>query len=551
MKVQPRIAVSLLAGAIVSATWLVSAGEPLARAEGQKTKAGKPPARDAKKPPKETDPKPGFYPEDPLNSPAEKNYHGSGAYRWLNIALQATAREHERYGARPTIGSRNLATCVTAMYDAWAAYDARAVGTRLGGKLRRPPAERTLANKDRAIAYAVTRVLLDIYPDDAAWIKARVRKEGVNPDDTTTDLSKPQGVGNTAAAALLAYRHHDGANQLGDEPGSSGKPYSDWTYYKPVNPPWPGPIVDPDRWQQIPFDDGKGGKIVLGFLTPHWYRVKPFALERSDQFRPGPPPKVGSEQMKKDVDECIAVNANLTVKQKAVVEFMRDGPKSTGQSGHWLTFAKAVSRRDKNDTDRDVKLFFCVGNVVFDAFIACWDSKRHYDSARPWSLVRYYYKGKKVKNWAGPGKGVIEKPAEEWLPYSPATFRTPPFPGYTSGHSTVSGAGARMLALLTGSDHFGDIEKRKAGILTEPGFDCKIMMMRDGKLPPGHEKLTCDVALALPTFTATAEIAAVSRLWGGYHIRTDNEAGLVQGRKVAEYSWPKYKEYFEGTVRVR
>src|SRR5262249_44500577 len=155
---------------------------------------------------------------------------------------------------RPTIGSRNLAIVVTAMYDAWAAYDAKAVGTRLGGKLRRPAAERTPANKEKAIAQAVTRVLLDMYPDDAAWIKARVRKEGIDPEDASTDVETPAGVGNVAAAALLDYRHHDGSNQLGDEVGSNGRPYSDWTYYRPVNPP--GRIVDPDRWQPIPFDDG-------------------------------------------------------------------------------------------------------------------------------------------------------------------------------------------------------------------------------------------------------------------------------------------------------
>jgi hypothetical protein len=495
--------------------------------------------------------KPGPYGEDPLLSDVERNYKGSGAYRWLNVALQATAREHERHGARPTIGSRNLGIVVTGMFDAWAAYDDKAVGTCLGGKLRRPSEERTLANKDKAIAQAVTRVLLDIYAEDAAWIKERVRKEGIDPDNQCMDPAKPEGVGNTAAKALMDYRHHDGANQLGDESGSNGKPYSDWTYYKPVNPPGPAPQVDPDRWQPIPFSDGKGGTIVLGFLTPHWYRVKPFALERTDQFRPGPPPKVGSDQLKKEVDECIEVNANLTVQQKAVVEFMRDGPKSTGQSGHWLTFAKAVSRRDKNDTDRDVKLFFAVGNVCMDAFISCWDAKRHYDSSRPWSLVRYYYKGKKVECWGGPGKGVIQMPGEEWKPYSPATFVTPPFPGYTSGHSTVSGAGSKMLELFTGSDHFGNVENRKAGMLTEPDIDCKIMMMRDGKLPPGHEKMTCEVALALPTFSATAEMAAVSRLWGGYHIRTDNDAGLVCGRKLAEFEWPKIKAYFDGTAPVR
>ena len=322
---------------------------------------------------------------DPLTPKAEEKYHGSAAYQLLNVALEATAREHERHAPRPTIGSRNLAIAVTAMYDAWAAYDDKAVGSRLGGRLRQPASERTPANKSKAMGQALCRVLLDMYSDDGEWIKERVRKEGIDPANTTLDRVTPQGVGNTAAAAILAYRHHDGSNQLGDEVGSTGKPYSDWTHYHPVNSP--EKCIDPDCWQPIPFDDGKGGKITIGFLTPHWYRVKPFALESSDQFRPGPPPKVGSEQLKKEVDECIALNANLTPEQKALVEFMRDGPKSTGQSGHWLTFAKAVSRRDRNDLDRDVKLFFVVGNVAFDAFIACWESKRYYDSSRPGTFL--------------------------------------------------------------------------------------------------------------------------------------------------------------------
>jgi hypothetical protein len=300
MKLHPWISASIVAGIAVSAAWLIAL-KPLALADQKGTNSTRKKIDEKKAPSKESnkpsdpddDVKPGPYPEDPLASDAEKNYVGSGAYRWLTVALQATAREHERHGARPTVGSRNLAMCVTAMYDAWAAYDPKAVGTRLGGKLRRPSSERTTKNKDKAIGVAVCRVLLDIYPDDAAWIKERVRKEGIDPSDNSTDLSTPQGVGNTAAAALLAFRHHDGANQLGDEVGSNGKPYSDWTYYRPVNPPGSGPILDPDRWQPIPFDNGKGGKIALGFLTPHWYRVKPFALKQSDQFRPGPPPQGG------------------------------------------------------------------------------------------------------------------------------------------------------------------------------------------------------------------------------------------------------------------
>lgn len=470
----------------------------------------------------------------------------TAAYRWLDVALEATSREVDRHGARPTINSRNLAIVATAMYDAWAAYDEKAVGTRLGGALRRPPVERLAANREKAIAFATYRALLDQFPDDASWLADRMRDAGLDPCDATTDPATPQGVGNAAAEAVIAFRHHDGANQLGDEVGSNGLPYSDYTFYHPVNPP--DRIFDPDRWQPIPFDDGRGGKVTPGFLTPHWYRVKTFALARPDRFRPGPPPLVGSAQLKKDVDEVLALNADLTPQQKAIVEFMRDGPRSTGQSGHWLRFAQAVSRRDDNDLDRDVKLFFTVANVAFDAFVAAWDAKRVYDSSRPWTLVRHYYAGKFVDGWGGPGKGTVKMKAEDWHPYSPSTFITPPFPGYVSGHSTVSAASAKALELFTGSDRFGAEEHRHAGQLTEPGHECREMQRRDGKAP-ADPNMTCDVALRLPTFSETAKMAGISRVMGGYHIQADNLAGLELGDKVARHDWGKIREYFEGTAR--
>jgi hypothetical protein len=479
-------------------------------------------------------------------SPAKVPENNSAAYQWLDVALEATAREHERVAPRPTVGSRMLAIIVTCMYEAWTAYDGKAVGTVLGDKLRRPESERTEANKEKAIAYATYRAMMDVFPGDEAWIKEQMRRRGFDPEDNTTDLSKPQGVGNVAAAAVIEYRHHDGANQLGDELGSNGKPYSDYTFYRPINSV--DKIIDPDCWQPIMFQLADGKTAAPGYLTPHWYRVKPFALKRADQFRPPPPPKVGSEQLKKEVNEVLAFNANLSTEQKAIVEFMRDGPRSTGQSGHWLKFAQAVSRRDKHNTDKDVKLFFAVGVVCFDAFIAAWESKRFYDSSRPWTLVRHYYKGKKVEGWAGPGKGVVEMPAENWHPYSPYSFITPPFPGYVSGHSTVSAAAAKVLELFTGSDHFGEVEKRKAGDLTESEFECKAIQMRLGQ-SPSEAKLTCDVVLELPTFTATAEMAGISRVMGGYHIQADNVAGLDLGRKVAQYVFPKTKAYFDGTAR--
>jgi hypothetical protein len=142
-------------------------------------------------------------------------------------------------------------------------------------------------------------------------------------------------VGNTAANAVIEYHCHDGANQLGDAAGGDGTPYADYTGYALVNTP--DRVVDPTRWMPIPFSDGHGGTVSPGFLTPHWGRVTPFALERAEQFRPPEPPRWGSEALDRDIEEVAWVNAHLTLYQKTVVEFMREGPHSTGQSGHWCS----------------------------------------------------------------------------------------------------------------------------------------------------------------------------------------------------------------------
>ena len=455
----------------------------------------------------------------------------SHAYQWLDIAEEATARDVDRSAPRPTIISRTLAVWATAMYDAWAAYDEKAVGSRLGDKLRRPKTEHTLANKQKAIAYASYHSLLYVY-GDKAWLDGEMKRMGFDPSVTSKDPATPEGVGYLAAQAVIDYRRGDGSNQEGDEAGSSGIPYSDYTYYQPVNTP--DKILDPDRWQPITFTLADGKKVTPGFLTPHWYRVKPFVIENAAQFRPGPPPKTTTDDalLKKQTAQVLAYNNSLTNEQKAIVEFMRDGPRSTGQSGHWLRFAQDVSRRDKHTLDQDVKLYFIVANVAMDAFISCWETKRFYDSSRPWTLVRHYFKGQKVKCWAGENGGVCEKPAEEWCPYSPQSFITPPFPGYTSGHATVSGACAKTIALFTGSDEFGFIERRKHCELTEKN---------------AGEMMTLD----LKTWSGTAEMAALSRAMGGYHIPVDNDVGLKVGRELAAWSFPKYQEFFNGAAKVR
>jgi hypothetical protein len=73
--------------------------------------------------------------------------------QWNTAALQGV--RDAKLGA-PMV-ARALAIVHTCMYDTWAAYDERAVGTQLGGALRRPASERTPANKEQAISYAAYR----------------------------------------------------------------------------------------------------------------------------------------------------------------------------------------------------------------------------------------------------------------------------------------------------------------------------------------------------------------------------------------------------------
>src|SRR5205823_4667419 len=159
--------------------------------------------------------------------------------------------------------SRALAIVHTCMYDAWAAYDGRAVGTVYRAGLRRPPAERTLANQVEALSYASYRAAVDLFPGSRATVFDPLMAQlGYDPTDTTTDLDSPTGVGNVACTAVLSSRHHDGANQLGDEPGTppalAGVPYADYSGYRPVNDPMdpsapfdPSTVHDPDRWQPL------------------------------------------------------------------------------------------------------------------------------------------------------------------------------------------------------------------------------------------------------------------------------------------------------------
>jgi hypothetical protein len=178
----------------------------------------------------------------------------------------------------PTIAARALAVVHTAIYDAWAAYDPVAVDTRqrlrVVADLRQAATERTLDNKARAVSFAAYAALVDLFPARQAIYAQQMADLGYAIDGS--DSSAAAMVGAAAAQAVLDFRHHDGANQLGDRNG--GAPYSDYTGYTPVNT-W-DEIKDPDRWQPLCIPTPPPGATectgrVQTYLTPFWAKVTP------------------------------------------------------------------------------------------------------------------------------------------------------------------------------------------------------------------------------------------------------------------------------------
>jgi len=442
------------------------------------------------------------------------------AYKWGEVALTATANDTEKFKPRPTVTSRILGLIWTAVFDAWSRYDAKATPLFLAGVNRRPLSEHNLKNKETAISYAAYNTMMTYFFSDSVLLKNTMKELGLDPGNKSLDATTAIGIGNLAAKTVIEARLLDGSNQTGTVNGSDGNPYSDYTGYMPVNSA--DTLNDLKRWQPKYFSDGKGGKYAPGCLTAHWNKVKPLLLDSASEFRPAPPPALGSEKLNNEIKQVVELQANLSNEQKALVEFMRDGPRSVQQAGHWFIFAQNVSVRDNHTLDDDVKMYFLVEATAMDAFIACWDAKMYYDFARPYSLVHDYYQNQVVQLWGGPGKGMIQAKGTEWRPYSPDTFLCPAFPSYVSGHSTVSGACADVLRLYTGSDFFGQEVKRVPGEFTEP------------------DNLGDTVTLKFPTFSETADMAGISRVIGGYHIQSDNVEGLKLGRNIASFVWKKY-----------
>ncbi|MGK7388928.1 MAG: DUF6851 domain-containing protein [Candidatus Cyclobacteriaceae bacterium M2_1C_046] len=282
---------------------------------------------------------------------------------------------------------------------------------------------------------------------------------------------------------------------------------------------------------------------------------------------------------------------------RVLAEFWADGPDSETPPGHWFSILNYVNdhpelvRKYKGEGQEidplewDIKAYFTLGGAMHDAAIACWGIKGWYDYIRPVSAIRYMADqgqssdnnlpnyspmglplskgfielveagdplegvdgenvGKiKLYTWRGPD--YIDDPtidvagvgwilAENWWPYQRPTFVTPPFAGYTSGHSTYSRAAAEVLTFLTGDEYFpggmGEFHAKKNEFLV---FERGPSM---------------DVTLQWATYRDAADQCSLSRIWGSIHPPQDDIPGRIIGRNIGVKASYYAEQYFQGVI---
>jgi hypothetical protein len=280
---------------------------------------------------------------------------------------------------------------------------------------------------------------------------------------------------------------------------------------------------------------------------------------------------------------------------RVLAEFWADGPNSETPPGHWFTILNYVSDQPSfvkrlegqgpvlDDLQWDVKAYLAMGGAVHDAAIACWGNKGWYDTVRPVSALRWmagqgqssdatlpHYSPaglpllpgyvelvhtgdplagsgnvnvNKIKLYAWRGPTYVTNPAsdtsgvgwilaENWWPYQRPTFVTPPFAGYTSGHSTYSRAAAEVMTRITGDEYF------PGGMSSFFAPRNQFLVFEDGP--------SMDVTLQWATYRDAADQCSLSRIWGGIHPPQDDIPGRLMGRTVGIDAVDFAETYFAG-----
>jgi len=221
--------------------------------------------------------------------------------------------------------------------------------------------------------------------------------------------------------------------------------------------------------------------------APYWRTIRPVVTGSGNDAQPPPPPAYSTETTSpfyQMANEVYTTFQNLTQAQKDMALYWRDVPGTT-TPGHYVSILKQVLENDKPGLDVAAIAYALGGIMVFDASIATWQTKFTFNLVRPITYIR------NVIGIAG------------WNPF----LGTPPHPEYPSAHSSLSAANAEALTIVFGDNHS----------FTDHTFDYMGFPSR-----------------SYNSFRAIGQEAGLSRLYAGIHYRQSIDAGLWQGKKVAQ-----------------
>jgi len=323
------------------------------------------------------------------------------------------------------------------------------------------------ASPEAAAAAAAHKVLVAIYPAQQATFDAALATSlAAIPDGT----AKTDGIawGESVADQILALRANDHSADV--------VPFS-----APTGAFW---------WIPTP-------PAFAPALLPNWPKVTPWTMTSGSQFRQEAPPSPTSGDYTRAFREVKHLgrvdSTERTADQTQIALFWADGAGTETPPGHWLTIAEDISQQEQLSLAQNARLFALLGLAVADAAIVSWDNKYYYNNWRPVTGIQQADTDGNPSTTADP----------RWQ----ALIATPPFPSYTSGHSTFSGSSSRILDLFFGTD--------------------KISFSTTSDALPGVQR-------SFTSFSQAAEEAGQSRIYGGIHWQYDNEFGLSSGRSLAE-----------------
>ena len=251
--------------------------------------------------------------------------------------------------------------------------------------------------------------------------------------------------------------------------------------------------AEPGKWRETPPN-------FRPPLLPFWGKVTPFVLTSPDQFRAPPPEALGSKECAEELNfvakRGARDNADRTEYETLSTAFWNDDLGTATPPGHWNTIAADLARRSKLSTADSARLFALLNMALADGAISCWETKFYYNVWRPETALREL----------DPKLNGDVKVDADFIP----NMASPPFPSYTSGHSTFSGAAARLLALWFGTD------------------DIEFSVTSDAL--PGAVR-------SFKKLSDAQKEAGMSRVLGGIHTMSDNLEGQKAGVKIADWVW--------------